>query len=161
MIISFLTSLMALGYIGVFLASLIGSASIIVPIPFFVVIVGAGAVLNPWLVGIAAALGATIGELTSYGVGYASGSVLSEKKKKYEIWFHKAEKWFEKYRGFATVVIFAATPLPFDIIGLVCGAAEYNIKKFLFATLIGKLVANIALAFIGFYGLNFLLNSFL
>jgi len=52
----------AWGYLGIFLVSLVGNASIILPVPSFIIVFTFGAILNPWLVGLAGALGATIGE---------------------------------------------------------------------------------------------------
>ena len=58
------------GYLGVFLASLIGSATIILPVPSFALVIAAGSQLDPLWVGIISGAGAAIGELTGYGLGY-------------------------------------------------------------------------------------------
>ena len=50
-----------LGYPGIFLVNLIGSASIIFPIPSFVVTFAFGGILNPWLVGLFAGAGCAFG----------------------------------------------------------------------------------------------------
>jgi membrane protein DedA with SNARE-associated domain len=138
------------GYAGVFFASLIGSASIILPVPAFFVVIFAGTVLNPLAVGIVAGIGSAIGEMTAYAAGYG-GRVLVERKKRYRK-LNYVERMFKKYGGFAVVFVFAATPLPDDLIGLFCGAIKYDTKKFFIATLAGKIILSIFLAYAGFYG---------
>jgi len=146
----------ATGYFGIFIVSLIGSASIILPIPFIVVVFSAGALLNPLLVGLSAGAGAAIGELSGYGVGYGAQTLITKHKK----WFELAESWFQKHGGFLVIFIFAATPLPFDIVGLMSGAMKYPVKRFFIATLLGKIVANLIVAYAGFYSLNWILGFF-
>lgn len=147
----------AWGYMGIFLVSLIGSASIIFPVPAFLVIFAMGAVLNPWLVGIVAGIGAGLGEVTGYLVGFA-GKELAEKKNRKNRWLEKAKKWTESRGIFTVILVFAATPLPDDITGIIAGAIGYNWKKFLIACIIGKTIMGIALAWGGFFGLNWVLQ---
>lgn len=146
----------ATGYLGIFLVSLIGSASIILPVPFIIVVFSAGAFLNPFLVGLSAGAGAAIGELSGYGAGYGAQTLAT----KYKKWFSLAERWFQKHGGFLVIFIFAATPLPFDVVGLMSGAMKYPIKKFFIATLLGKIVANLIVAYAGFYSLSWILGFF-
>ena len=145
------------GYPGIFLTNLIGSATVLLPLPVASLVFVFGAILNPWLLGISAALGATLGEIIGYGIGRGGGTLL---EKKYERFFSKGKKWFEKGRGFLVIVFFAATPLPDDVVGILGGIFHYNFKKFILASLIGKMIMNLALALGGFYGLNWILNIF-
>ncbi len=143
------------GYLGVFMVSMVSSASIILPVPYFVLVFAAGAVLNPFFVGIAGGLGSAIGELTGYAVGFGGKQALNKKHKKL---LERTEAWAEKHGFFAVMILFAATPLPDDIVGILGGALGYSIRKFFIASLIGKLILNIALAFGGFYGYAWLLS---
>lgn len=145
------------GYLGIFVINLVGSASVIFPVPAFLIVFTFGAILNPWLVGISAALGCAIGELTGYGVGLVGKKAI---EKKHERWLKKANAWMEKYKAFTVIVIFAATPLPDDVVGIFCGAIKYDIKKFFLASLTGKLILNISLALGGYYGLQWVLAVF-
>jgi membrane protein YqaA with SNARE-associated domain len=159
MIVEFLLSLASLGYLGIFLASILGSASVLLPVPIFIVIFTAGAVLNPLLVGIVAGFGSAIGELVSYGIGFGGEKFLEKKiNLKENKWISRGKKWMNRYGGFFLVFVFAATPLPDDIIGLICGAIRYDIKKFFIACLLGKILSSLALAYGGYYGLNWILN---
>lgn len=145
------------GYPGIFLVNFIGSATIIFPIPSFLVVFAFGAILNPWLVGISAAFGCALGEMTGYGVGFAGKMAI---EKKYAYWLNKANQWMEKYKAFAVIVVFAATPLPDDVVGIFCGAIKYDVKKFFLASLAGKLVLNLSLALGGYYGMQWVLAVF-
>lgn len=145
------------GYPGIFMINLVAAATILFPVPAFIVVFTFGAVLNPWLVGLAAALGATLGEFTGYGLGRAGEKVI---EKKHEKWLKKANVWMEKYKAFTVIVFFAATPLPDDVVGVFCGAIKYDIRKFVIATFIGKMIMNLALALGGYYGMQWVLSIF-
>jgi membrane protein YqaA with SNARE-associated domain len=145
------------GYLGIFLISFIGNASIILPMPTFLVIFAAGAVLNPWLVGIAAGFGAALGEIVGYLIGRGGREVIERKQKK---WLDRARGWAEKYTLFAVIAVFAATPLPDDVVGIFAGVINYNMKKFFVATLIGKIVMSLALSLGGFYSIGWVLQVF-
>jgi membrane protein YqaA with SNARE-associated domain len=145
------------GYFGIFLISLISYASIIFPLPSSIFVFGSGAVLNPLLVGLSAALGSAIGEVTGYVLGLGGRKVIERKWKKST---SNIEKLFQKYGGFLIIVVFGATPLPDDIVGIFAGTVKYPFKNYFIATLLGKLILNLALAYSGFYGINWVLDVF-
>lgn len=145
------------GYLGVFLASFVGSATVILPAPVFLAIFAAGSVLNPWLVGIIGGLGAALGELTGYIVGRGGKKVIEKKHKK---WIDRTKSWFEKHGAFPIITLFAATPLPDDVVGILCGVINYDLKKFFLATLIGKIAMMTALAWGGALGIQAVLQFF-
>jgi len=162
MIAEFLLSLSSLGYLGVFFSSLLGSATVIFPVPIFIIIFTAGAVLNPFLVGIIAGIGSAIGEVVAYGIGFGGRKLLEKrvevKKKGLGYWLHRGQQWMHRRGGFLTIFIFAATPLPDDIIGIICGSIKYDIKKFFIACLLGKILLSLGLAYAGYYGLGWVLG---
>ena len=135
------------GYIGVFLVSIISNASIIFPVPAFIIVTATGFFLNPWLVGLFAGIGGGIGEVTAYYLGYGGNYVIEEKLNKS---LDEIEKWArkQKWMGLA-VFIFAATPLADDIVGIACGIVQYPVKKFLIYQILGKIVFYTALALFG------------
>lgn len=151
------SQLTTLGYFGIFLISLIGSSTIIFPLPVAALIFGAATVLNPLILGVTAGAGAALGELVGYAFG-RGGRVLGEKKFEKEL--ERARRMFKQYGGFFALVIFAATPLPDDIVGIVAGLLKYEIKKFFIAVLIGKIVFHLILSYAGYYGINTVLNYF-
>ncbi len=140
------------GYLGVFLVSLLGNASIIFPVPSFLVVFAVGSVLNPWLVGIVAGLGATIGELTGYVLGFGGRHAIKRKYRKYSKGLERVKKWAEDHGMFSVLVLFAATPLPDDVVGIIGGMIRYDIKRFFLAVFIGKVILHIGIAFGGLYG---------
>jgi len=154
------------GYSMVFLVNLIGSASIFLPIPGFALVFFMPSMgFNPWLLAVFGALGAALGEITGYALG-VGGRLIAEKHKERQSFFQRlrgglldrAKKWSEKRGIFVLVVVFAATPLPHDIIGIIAGAIGYDLKKFLLATFIGKLIMLSVLAWGGYFGMEFLLD---
>jgi membrane protein YqaA with SNARE-associated domain len=147
----------AFGYFGILIISFVASASIFLPIPAFLLVFGFGSILNPLLVGLFAALGAAFGELTSYGIGIGGRKAI---EKKYRKFLKKYGKWLRNRNFFLVVVVFAATPLPYDLIGIIGGIFKYDLKKFLIATFLGKLVMNTVIALAGYYGIRAILTIF-
>ena len=60
-------ALEAYGYLGAFFISILGGATIIIPVPMLAVVFALGGVMNhTWLVGLAAALGETLSHQEFY-----------------------------------------------------------------------------------------------
>jgi len=148
---SILEKLAGWGYLGVFLAAAIGSASILLPIPFLIFVFLLAGELNPVLLALFAGFGSAIGEMTGYGLGYGSVALTEKRQKKWKKTLDKTEKLFQKYGGFWIIVVFAATPLPHDVVGIVSGALKYPPKRFFLATFIGKFIISLIVALAGFY----------
>jgi membrane protein YqaA with SNARE-associated domain len=144
-----LESFLAYGYSGVLLINLVCCATILFPIPGEAVNIAAGASLNPLLVGMVATVGATIGEPTSYLVGYLGRKIIpGGYLEKHE----QAEYWMKKYGSFA-IFLFALLPiLIFDLIGIVAGSARFPLWKFVLACFAGRLLRCLTEAYLG-YGL--------
>ena len=135
-----------MGYVGVFLISLISSATVIVPLPGFAIVFAMGAVLNPLLVGIVAGLGSGLGEITGYLVGYAGHDAIMKTKL-----YKRHRKEIEK-RGPLAIFVLAFLPNPiFDLAGMASGATKMPVLKFLLATIAGKILRYILLAYVGSY----------
>lgn len=155
--------LQGLGYPGLFLINLIASASIVLPIPALPFVAGmailktsAGVpVFNPWWLGVVAAMGATLGELSGYVAG-RSGTAMIDKAPLYL----RLHNWTERY-GFLTLSVLAFIPNPlFDMAGIAAGTLKMSLPKFLLATLIGKLPKMWLTAFAGLWGLEWILRAF-
>jgi len=133
-----------LGYFGVFLISLVSSATVFVPLPGFAVVFAMGAFLNPLLVGIAAGVGSGIGEITGYLVGFAGHDAAMGTKL-----FRRHKREIEKY-GPLAIFALAFVPNPaFDVAGIAAGAIKMPIWKFALATIAGKTLRFILLAYAG------------
>ncbi len=140
------TNLENYGYAGLFVLSILGNATIVLPIPVVLTAFLGGGLFNPLLVGIVVSLGATIGELTGYLAGLSGREVIDGKK------FGKINGWMKKY-GLWTLFALAAIPNPaFDLAGIVAGATKISVYKYLIVVFAGKLVKFLTISYLG-YGL--------
>ena len=129
-------------YIGAFVLNLIASASVFFPMPFYLAYVYLAAISSPIPLALFSAFGSTIGEFVGYIFGYHGRKLLSAKNRFYKL----GKNWFKKYGGWA-IFIFAATPLPDDVIGVIAGAVKYNKSKFFTFCFFGKLVMFLVISF--------------
>jgi len=144
-------------YAAIFFVSFIGTSTIFIPFPIYLVIFFAsGLGLNPMLVGIVAGLGSAVGELTGYLIG-AGGRQVAEVKKKVPkiVWFFT--RLFKKF-GFAVIVITSFLPFPFDFVGILSGMSNYDIKKFFIAVFIGKAIKCLVVAYSGYLVIPYVMD---
>jgi len=134
------------GYLGAFLISLIGNASILLPGIVLPILSGLGIVLypaaglvGPVMVGLAGGAGAAIGEIVGYMAGY-SGRGIVENNKLYERLVGWVSRW-----GVLAIFIFALVPLFFDLVGLAAGVLRFPLWKFILVCWLGR-----TLLYVGF-----------
>ena len=142
------------GYLGAFLISLVTNATVVLPVPGFVLLFALGAACNPILIGLTAGIGGAIGEMTAYLLGYSGRGVIKNVK-----FYDRAVFWLRKW-GSLTVFVFAATPLPFDVLGIGAGALRFPVWKFFTACFFGKTVLYTILALAGAWGWESVLRWF-
>lgn len=143
-------------------------ASAAVPIPSEVILPVAGYLvsighLNFWLVVVLAATGSLIGTLIAYSIGYFLGRAAILRYGKYvrmnEGHLNTAEKWFGKY-GNVTVLFCQFVPLVRTLIPFPAGIAEMKLWKFIVFSLVGIVIWDTALVYVGYYvGTNYLAIS--
>jgi len=144
-----------LGYAGAFISGLVGTSSLMISIcpPQIIVFVLSDPSLgfNPFLVGVAAGIGAGIGQYAHYYIGEGGRYILPEKyRDKIDVWKPRLEKY-----GAILIFLFAATPLtPDDIVWIPLGMMRYSKKRALAASIAGKTIMLVAFAYGGYYGLN-------
>lgn len=133
------------GYLGVFVLTLLASASLFLPSPALGAALLAGkAGLNPWLVGLLSGIAAGLGEITGYLVGY-SGSDLARNTRLYA----RVEHWVQRW-GALTIFTLAAIPSPIiDLAGLAAGTLRMPFRVYLLACMLGKTLRFIAVAWAG------------
>jgi membrane protein YqaA with SNARE-associated domain len=147
--------LQAYGYPGIFLLSVMASATIVLPAPGLAFVYGAGALLNPLGVGVAAGLGATLGELSGYMAGF-SGQAIIENRALYE----KLVGWMQRY-GAVTIAVLGFLPLPFfDLAGVAAGALKMPVARFLLFCSVGKIPKMLLVALAGSYSLEWIARLF-
>ncbi len=123
------------GLLGLFVVSLIGNATVIVPAPTFVMACAGGALFGPVQAGIVSGLGAGIGELTGYMAGVGGKAVIPPGK-----WTTRLEGFIRR-NGFVTIFALAAIPNPlFDIGGMLAGITHMQVWRFVLATVLSKSV---------------------
>jgi len=145
---SFVPDFASLGGWAYFFIALVLFSS--TPLPIFsteVIVFLAGSMADPLVVGIVAGIATAIGELTTYVIGFGGERLISRKHKEGDV-YKRATEFFERW-GFWAVIVFALTPLPMDLIGLIAGGLKYDIKKFFGGALIGKIPRNIIIAYAG------------
>lgn len=136
-----------LAYLVVFLVSLIGNMTIIAPVPFAIsIMVAAATNWNPVLVALAASIGGSLGELSGYYAGYLGKKIaLSQDLIKHS----RVEYWIRRYGIWAIVGLAFQPIIPFDLAGLVAGAARMPLKSFLIALFAGKFPKYVILTYAG------------
>ncbi len=139
--------LVALGYPGIFILNFLGASSIVIPIPYTVALIAAGATgyFNPLLLAVVAGLGSGAGELVGYGAGYAGRTLVGEE---HERKFKAMLKIFDKYGGPA-IFLFALTPLPDDLLFIPLGLARYDFWKAFIYCALGKFSMALILIYVG------------
>jgi membrane protein DedA with SNARE-associated domain len=133
------------GYLGVFIISLIGSMSVIFPVPYTLVIFVLGSVLDPFFVAVSGGLGAALGEFSGYTLGYYGRKIVSKERRRKMDYMVKL---FGRY-GSATIFLFALTPLPDDLLFIPLGVMRYPFLKAFVPALLGKMLMTFILAYSG------------
>ncbi len=147
------------GWWAAFLLSTVGNTSILIVIPYsyvvFVLAANPAFVVTTWdplLLGIISGLGAGIGEVTSYIVGRLFRK--SEKLVNGELGqkFERMRVTFEKHPKLIPffVYLFAATPLPDDVILVPFGVMKYSYWKTIIPCMLGKMTLCILVAYLGY-----------
>lgn len=155
------------GYIGLFLVSALGGATIVIPVPMLAVQFAMGGVLAPWFgpdavgpifVGLAASLGETVGALSIYMTGYGSADPLAKRAQQkegiWQRWYNRVMKLMEK-RGKLTLFLVSAIINPFFYpVSLAAGAVKFGVRRYFLIAWAGKMVKTTVIAYAGYYGLR-------
>lgn len=157
----------AYGYLGAFLISVFGGATILAPIPMTPIIFALGAILKPSFapilgpifVGAAAGIGETVGGLTIYLTGYSGSAHLAETKHgRLQTTYLKLVGWMER-RGSLVLFVLSAVLNPFFYpAALAAGALRFGMRKYFLICWAGKTIKGITVAAAGYYGLGGLLR---
>ena len=145
------------GYVGAFLISILGGATIIIPVPALAVVFALGGVMKyPMLVGAAAGLGETVGALTIYMTGYGGGTALYSDSKhgKIQAAYMRLMHLIER-RGSLTIFILSAVINPFFYpAALTAGAMRFGIRRYFLICWAGKTIKGLTIAYAGYWGLR-------
>ena len=164
----FVNKLGGYGYLGAFVISILGGATVIVPVPMIMVLFALGGVMKPsfgpWFgpvfIGLAAGVGETIGALSVYMTGYGGGTALVNLDRgKFKSLYSGVLRWVER-RGSLILFITSATLFnPFFYpASLAAGAMRFGIRRYILICLGGKTLKGMTIAFAGYWGLRGLLR---
>jgi membrane protein YqaA with SNARE-associated domain len=150
-----------IGYPGAFIVSFLGCATILLPFPYVGVPFILGGLrnlaldafaFNPMIVGLVAGVGAALGEMISYLIGYGGGALISEDQK-------NGFRDFVQKRPRTTPLVLwflAVTPIPDDVLLVPLGAARYSWWRVFVPQLLGKTMFLTAIAWAGQIGMDWI-----
>jgi membrane protein DedA with SNARE-associated domain len=152
------------GYIGAFIISILGGATVIVPVPMLPVVFALGGAMgNLWqvaLMGLSAAAGEVIGGLTIYMTGQGAGRAMSISKNT------RIQRAYERMLDFigrrGAIALFLVTFIvnPFFYpAAFACGALRMGLKKFIPVVIIGKTIKCMTVVYAGYFGLKGLFHA--
>ncbi len=137
------------GYIGLTLVSFFGSLIPFVPLPSFLLLatMSVGDQFDLHVIALISAFTATGAKIIVFSVSYGGRKIIGEKSRKR---MRPFERLVKKY-GAAAAFFAAATPMPDDLIYVPLGLAKYNPKRFIIATLAGKIILSYIIVFAAHY----------
>ncbi len=137
------------GYIGLTLVSFFGSLIPFVPLPSFLLLatMSVGDQFDLHIIALISAFTATGAKIIVFSVSYGGRKIIGEKSRKR---MRPFERLVKKYGAMAAFFA-AATPMPDDLIYVPLGLAKYNPKRFIIATLAGKIILSYIIVFAAHY----------
>jgi len=157
------------GLLGVFVFAFIAGSVVnfvATPFPYWLLVftvpsllAPAWGALSPLWVGLISALGASLGQLLTFMVGYGGSSLYHKFTVNIDNRFYnRAMSWAQRHGSWAIFVmsaIFNPLHLPMTI---AIAALRYPPLKFFVFSLLGNLVKSLFIAFCGYFGLTSLFN---
>ena len=128
------SSLGQLGLLGVFTASMLSHLTVVGRDMFVPMYLPLTSLYPPVALGAAAGVGAALGEVTTYLLGWGIAESLKENSGNVE---NRLTRWIKRY-GLWAILLVAATPLPDTPIVLIAGSSRLHIGKLFLAECIGK-----------------------
>jgi membrane protein YqaA with SNARE-associated domain len=139
------------GYMGAFFISILGGATVIIPVPMLAIVFALGGVMPyPWLVALSAALGELVGALVIYMTGQGAGKAIGGSKhgrlqRAYEKMLNLMER-----RGAIMLFVVTSVVNPFFYpAAFACGALRFGLKKYVIIVLAGKVIKCMTIVYLG------------
>ena len=155
-----LDELKAYGYWGAFLISLVGNAAVILAAPVLPILATIGVVLypvtgplGPIIVGLVGGVGAAIGEMTGYMLGY-SGRGIVERVKLYNRLVERLRRW-----GALAIFILSIVPFFFDLVGIAAGVLRFPLWKFFILCWLGRTILYVGIVLAAALGWELVLRG--
>jgi len=134
------------GYLGAFVSAAFANATVLVPVPYYPLLIRLAQAFNPWGVVFAAAAGSVVGELVAYYVGRSGKQVVTQTR------FFGWVQGQLRHPWRAPLLLFAlsAPPTPlFDVAGLLAGALGIPLSIYMVSTFLGRIVRMALVVFLG------------
>lgn len=148
-------AILAFGYLAVFIVPLIGSLTLLLPVPALPIIFLAGGILDPFATALVAAAGMTIGMAATYFAAASNqNTVRNSIANRTGFTGRWARKIFESYEHHPALASFAMSAFSgpaFAFSGIVAGAAGISARTYFAYTLLGRFVFALPLALAGKY----------
>lgn len=131
-------------YFAIFLLTFVSAILIIVPVPYFPVLITAILItdLDPNLIAVVGAIGAVIAKTIIYMISYYGTNYSKVKKRFNPSDYPETNKMIQKYGGL-TIFIAGITPIPDNIIYIPFGIYKYSPIKFVTITFLSKIILNV------------------
>ncbi len=145
----------AYGYLGAFLAALVGNLTIIIIFPYTIVtfFLATTGGLDPFLLGLLTGVGAFLGEMSGYVIGrWGSKKFQQAKPEEYD-----ALERIVNYRPVFVqwlLFVFSLLPLPDDVLFIPLGMLRYSLWKLTWPSLLGKIGAGLIIAYSGSFAVR-------
>jgi membrane protein DedA with SNARE-associated domain len=139
-IINFISTL---DYFAILLLTFISAVLIVVPVPYFPILITAALVtqLDPHLVALSGAIGAVAAKSLIYLISYY-GTRLNKAKEKFNLNDYPITFKIIKRYGWLVIFIASITPIPDNIVFIPIGMYKYSPIKFITVTFIAKMILN-------------------
>ncbi len=166
-----ITGLAGYSLLGVLIISFLAGSTLsmlAIPVPYWILVFTLPSVLDarwgllaPVLVAAVSALGATIGHIPTFMIGYGSRSISEKVTTKFNNKYYTcAIDWAKKHGSWA-VFLMSAVLNPFHLpMTIAIGALRFPPPKFFFFSYLGNLVKNLVIAYCGYFGLTSLFRLF-
>jgi len=143
------------GYFGCFVINVLASGTLVMPGFGLVLTFTLGGVLNPAIVGAVAGIGEAIGAVGAYFTGYAGKGLLRDSNNSLYLRFSNLIDRHGSKAVFFIACVISPIYYPFAV---VLGTLRFGWVRFFLATWAGRTVKNMALAYLGYFGLGSILR---
>jgi membrane protein DedA with SNARE-associated domain len=143
------------GYVGCFFINIVASGTLVMPGFGLVLTFTLGGVLNPAIVGAVAGIGEAIGAVGAYFTGYAGRGLFRDSNNSFYLRFSNLVDRHGSKAVFFIACVISPIYYPFAVI---LGTLRFGWVRFFLATWAGRTVKNMALAYLGYFGLGSILR---
>jgi len=151
-------NLRELGLMGVFIASMLSHLTVVGRNIFLPMYLPLASLYHPLVIGGTAGVGAGLGEVTTYALGWSIAESLKDKSGYVE---SRLAGWIRRY-GLWAILLVASTPLPDTPLVLIAGSNKLHLGKLFLVECIGKTTLYSVGAVVGgtlFIGLSDLMGN--